>query len=158
MNAILDTPNRTSWIRVTAIIGLIALAVGAASASAKPVKAAKAEQMMKVMIQGGGAIDVSRSHLAPGPATLAVRNTHGGSTVFLIARHQGGFGSLPRYNGNAFVPSNEIVGPIESVSAHTQKLVTRTLKPGGYLLVTSKTKLGGDLPILAGAAVAFSVR
>jgi hypothetical protein len=76
----------------------------------------------------------------------------------LIARHQGGFGSLPRYNGNAFVPSNEIVGSIESVSAHTQKLVTRTLKPGGYLLVTSKTKLGGDLPILAGAAVAFSVR
>jgi hypothetical protein len=151
---------------VTALAAVVLAVAGASSAwagptkpglSSRPAAAAKSGQIMKVMLEGN-AIDLSRDHLSAGSTTLVVRSARGASAAFMIARDTGGLDSLPRYSGKPFVPSQQIVGSIETVSAGKQKQVSRRLKPGSYLLVTGAARLGGDLSMIADAVVAFSVR
>src|SRR5262249_31736013 len=112
---------------------------------------AKAEQTMKVMLSARG-VGLSRNDVDAGRTTLLVRNRRAAAKAFLIARHTGGLDSLPHFSGLAFVPRDEIVGPVEAVSGGKQKQVRRTLRPGSYLLVMSTAELGGDLTVIAESA------
>ena len=85
----------------------------------------------------GDTIAASPNRIVRGRTTLVVRNAGPDRVTFLIARHSGGVGSLPRWEGLYFVPAGEIAGRLGPMAPGAQKQLTLTLARGSYLLVES---------------------
>jgi hypothetical protein len=149
--------NRSSGIGAASATTLLALVAGVSTASAQPAaaKPAHAAQVVNVMLHSSS-IGFAPNRVLSGRTTLVVRSRRSASITFILARHTGGLNTLPRYNGVPFVPREEIVR-ISRLTTGTQKRLTLMLTTGNYLLLTSKSTLGGDSPIFVDTAARIAV-
>jgi hypothetical protein len=90
-----------------------------------------------------------------GRTTFVVRNARAGVTSFVLARHAGGLLTLPRIEGMAYLPAEEVVARLHRIPVGRQRRIAATLAPGEYLLVATIDASG---PIFVAAAVTIRAR
>ena len=152
--------HRFTRFVVTFAAALAAVAAGTSAAAAPDATLAAAttrdaERFLTITLHPQ-AVGSAPRHGTRGRTTLVVRNARAGPESFVLARHDGGLQSLPRFEGMPFVPAGKVVARLHRIRAGGQQRVTVTLASGSYLLVATANASFGM--VFADAVRPFNVR